>query len=420
MKGLSRREFIALAAGGALTARTSVSGLQSPRTLYAFVGSTTQGAFGAGGGGGIHVFRVGMADGSLTRVAQTGPEMDGLVADGLCISPNGRFLYAVDEKRNLGGNPAAGGGVVAFAINPANGSLAHLNTQPSMGVNPAYVTIDGAGSRVLVANHGQSNQSVIQIVKNAGVPKIENLYDDGTVAMFMVMPDGSLEPACDVDVFERKPGTASNSLPTGQAHSVNFDPSGRFALACDVGTDHLYIYRIDQASRSLGAPRIVPTEPGKAPRFSAFHPRRPYVFIVNEREPSMSSFRFDSATGEVRHVQTVATIADGYSGPRVAPSDVHIHPNGRFVYGSNRGDDSIAIFQIDETTGRLSRVDVVKTQGANPRGFSFEPSGTFLIVGNQGSNTLVTFAVDPNSGRMTPTGARADLPRPACVRFAAI
>jgi 6-phosphogluconolactonase len=166
--------------------------------------------------------------------------------------------------------------------------------------------------------------------------------------------------------------------------------------------------------------KVFPTTPGRAPRFSAFHPRLPYVFIVNEREPSLSSFRFDSTTGDVRHIQTVPTIADGYSGPRVAPSDIHVHPNGRFVYGSNRGDDSIAIFRIDEPTGRVSRVAVVKTLGVNPRGFDFEPSGRFLIVGNQGSNSIVTFAVDLNSGELSPTGAWADVPRPACIRFATI
>jgi 6-phosphogluconolactonase len=201
---------------------------------------------------------------------------------------------------------------------------------------------------------------------------------------------------------------------------VRFDPTGRFALACDVGTDHLYIYRLNADRCSLADVRIVPTAPGKAPRFSTFHPRLPYVFIVNEREPSLSSFHFDSRTGDVRPLQTVPTIGADYSGPRVAPSDIHLHPNGKFVYGSNRGDDSIAVFQIDEGTGMLTRVDVAKTQGANPRGFGIEPSGKFLVVGNQASNTVVTFAVDPGTGKIMPTGAKVDVPRPACVRFAAL
>jgi 6-phosphogluconolactonase len=148
-----------------------------------------------------------------------------------------------------------------------------------------------------------------------------------------------------------------------------------------------------------------------------FHPRLPYVFVVNERESSLSSFHLDSRTGEVRPIQTVPTVPPGYSG-RNAPSDVHVHPNGKFVYGSNRGHDSIAIFRIDEATGMLTQVDVVKTQGQNPRGFGFDPAGNFIVVGNQASNNLVTFAVDPDNGRMTPTGGKADISRPACVRFA--
>jgi 6-phosphogluconolactonase len=199
---------------------------------------------------------------------------------------------------------------------------------------------------------------------------------------------------------------------------VNFDPTGRFALACDVGTDHLYVYRIDPASRSLAQVKVFPTTPGKAPRFSAFHPRLPYVFIVNERDPSLSVFHFDSKTGDVRLMQNAPTVAAGYSGPRVSPCDVHIHPNGKFVYGSNRGDNSIAIFKIDDASGMVSLVDVVKTQGINPRGFAFEPAGKFLLVANQGSNAVVTFAVDPDSGKMTPTGNKVDVPRAACVRLA--
>jgi 6-phosphogluconolactonase len=323
----------------------------------------------------------------------------------------------VNETRNLDGTIGAGGGVLAFAINRENGSLRHVNTQPSMGVNPCYVTIDTDGSRLLVANHGQSNLAVVRVERKNGVAEIEHFYDDGTVAIFGIRPDGSLEPARDVSVLERKPGLAANSQPTGQPHSVNFDPSHRFALACDVGTDNLYVYRIDSGSLSLANVQVFPTTPGRAPRFSAFHPRLPYVFVVNERESSLSSFHFDSRTGEVRPIQTVPTVPAGYSG-RNAPSDVHVHPNGKFVYGSNRGHDSIAIFRIDEATGMLTQVEVVKTQGQNPRGFGFEPSGHFIVVGNQASNNLVTFAVDPDSGRMTPTGGKADVARPACVRFA--
>jgi 6-phosphogluconolactonase len=416
---ISRRDFFALSGVG-LAGATIAPAFPAPQgKLYAYVSSWTKGPGGAGDGGGISVFTVNMNDGSLTQVSRTGPEFDSLNGGNLCISPDGQYLYATNERNNLGGKQGAGGGVLAFAINPDDGSLKHLNTQPSMGVDPCFIVSDRTGSRVLVANHGRGN-SVVRVTKNNGVPEIEDLYDDGTVAMFVVKPDGSLEPACDVAVFERTHGLDPVSQSNAHAHSVNFDPRSHFAIACDVGADHIYVYRVDPGSRTLAHGKSFATPPGKAPRHSAIHPRLPYFFITNERESSLSSFHFDSKTGEVRPIQTVATVPDGYSGPHNAPADIRLHPNGKFVYGSNRGQDSIAIFKIDETTGQMIPVDIVKTLGMNPREFNFEPSGRYLFVGNLDSNQIVTFAVDPDSGKMTPTGARADLSRPACVHFAVL
>jgi 6-phosphogluconolactonase len=411
--GFSRRDFLALTGAG-LAGATVASAYQAPKKLYAYVSSWTKGPFGVGGGGGIGAFTVNMSDGSLTPVFKTGPEFDGLNGGNMCISKDGSFLYATNEMPNLNGKAGAGGGVLAFAINRENGSLTHLNTQPSMGVNPCFIIVDKTGSRVIVANHGDLNK-IVTVVKRNGVPVIENPSDDGTVAMFAVKSDGSLEPACDVAVFEKRPSTDPG--PGAAAHSVNFDITGRFVVACDVGTDHIYVFPFDPNSRALGNGKAFPTPPGKAPRHSAFHPRAPYFFITNERESSISSFHFDSTTGGVRPVQTLPSIPADYSGPRNSPADIRMHPNGRFVYESNRGHDSIAIFKIDEATAQMTSVDIVKTGGGNPREFDFEPSGKFLFVGNQQTNQVVTFAVDPDTGKMTPTGAKIEVPKPACVKF---
>lgn len=415
---LSRRDLLALAGAGLATA-AAASAFQSTKKLYAYVGSWTKGPFGTGGGGGIHVYTVNMTDGSLTLVSQTGADMDDLAAGNLCISPNGRFLYSTNETKDLNRKAGAGGGVLAFAINQQNGSLTHLNTQQSMGVNPAYIAIDATGSRVVAANHGDF-YPIVRVVKKNGVPEIENIYDDATVPLFAVKPDGSLEPACDVAVFERTHGGNPFSQASAHAHSVSFDPSNRFLLACDVGADRLYVYRFEPSSRSLSDFKVYPTPSGRAPRHSAFHPRLPYLFVINEDVSSLSSFHFDSKNGEVRMIQTVSTLPADYSGPHNAPADIRVHPNGKFLYGSNRGHDSIAIFKIDERNGELASVDIVKTQGANPREFNFEPSGKFLFVGNLMSNQIVTFAVDPETGKMTPTGARAEVPKPACIKFVEI
>ena len=410
---LSRRDLLSVP-GVALAGRTALSAYQpSPKKLYAYVSSWTKGPFGVGGGGGITAFTINRSDGSLTQVFKTGPEFDGLNGGNLCISANGRFLYCTQEVPNLNGKAGAGGGVHAFAINQENGSLTHLNTQPSMGVNPCFIIIDRTGNRVLVANHGDLVKAV-RVAKKNGVPVIENPTDDGTVAMFVVKSDGSLEPACDVAVFERRPLTETGS--GAAAHSVNFDNTGRWVVACDVGTGHIYVYRFDPASRTLGTGKSFRTPPGRAPRHSAFHAHLPYFFITNERESILTSFRFDSKTGDVRSIETIPTIPADFK-ERNSLSDIRIHPNGKFVYASNRGHDSLVIVRIEEETGKMIPVDIVSTLGGIPREFDFEPSGRFLYVGNQTTNQMMTFAVDPDTGKMTPSGAKMEIPKPACVKF---
>ena len=157
------------------------------------------------------------------------------------------------------------------------------------------------------------------------------------------------------------------------------------------------------------------TPAGRAPRHSAFHPRLPYFFITNERQSILSSFQFDSATGDVRPIHTAPTIPADFK-ERNALADIRLHPNGKFVYASNRGHDSLAIFGIEQATGKMMPVDIVSTQGGNPREFDFEPSGKFLFAGNQTTNQMVTFAVDPDTGKIAATGSRTDVLKPACVK----
>ncbi len=367
------------------------------------------------GGGGVTVFRVNMSDGSLTEMSQTGPEVDDLNCDGMCTSADGRLLYAVNQVPSLGGRAGVGGGVVAFAISRQDGSLKHLNTQPSMGSNPTGVIIDKSNSRVLVTNHGAVG-FVATVVKRNGVPVVETVTDDGTVALFPVKPDGSLEAACDVSVYTRRP--ASEPGPGPAAHQVVFDRTGRWAIASDNGYDHLYVYPFNASSRKLEG-KVYPTAPGKAPRHFAVHPRAPYFFYTNERESSVSSYFFDSNTGEPRFVQTIPTVPEGYSGPRVAPSNIQMHPNGRFIYAANRGDDSVVIFSIDESSGRLTAVSTVKTGGRGPREMGFEPSGKYFYICNQQSGDVTTFVVDAASGKLT-QGPKVDLPRAGVISFAVL
>ena len=220
-------------------------------------------------------------------------------------------------------------------------------------------------------------------------------------------------------MLERIGGVDPLSQLNPHAHSVNFDPGNRFVLVCDKGADRIYVFGVDLASGTLSEPRFIPSAPGSAPRHSVFHPRLPYAFVIHERIPGVSSLNFDASTGEISEIHTVSTLPDNFEG-RNTCADIRVHPNGRFVYGSNRGHDSIAIFALDESTGRLSMTDLVPVQGATPRNFNFDPSGRYVFVCNQGSDSVVTFEADPDDGTLTPVGAVADVLKPACIKFLAV
>jgi 6-phosphogluconolactonase len=414
-KETSRRGF--LGASGAALAAAKLGAWQRPSEsrLFAYVGRHTTGPFfGSNKGGGINVFRVNMTDGSLTEVSKTGPEAEDLNSDGMCTSADGRFLYSINLTVALGGKAGAGGGVAAFAINREDGSLTHLNTQPSMGAAPSAVIIDKTNSRVVVSNHAAINK-IVRIDRKNGVPVIVNPTDDATVSLYPVKSDGSLEPACDVSVLAQRPA-ADTSGPPAACHQVIFDRTQRWIIASDNGYDRIYVYPFSPGSRRLEGKSFA-TPPGRAPRHFAVHPRAPYFFMTNEREASVSSFFFDSKSGDVRPVQTIATIPEDYSGPKVQPSNIRIHPNAKFVYSANRGDDSVAVFAIDEATGGMTRVEVVKTGGQGPREMNIEPSGRYLFVCNMQSNDVVTFALDGATGKMTQV-AKISVPQAAVIDFA--
>ncbi len=437
-KPVSRRTF--LGTSGLVLTGAAFSGysLAAEGQLYAYVGRATPGFAGAPSGGGIDIFRVNTADGSLQPVGTTGPEVQDLNSDGMCVSADGRFLYCVNRATALGGVPGMGGGVAAFSINRTDGSLKHLNTQPSMGAMPVGVRIDKTNSRVIVGNHGAVSR-VVRVEKRNGVPVIERPTDDGTVVIYPVGPDGSLGAPLDVAVLDREPAKDYRNPrpeaigPTGgvqigaAVHQVTFDQTERWILATDNGYDRIYVYPFTPSSRTLKG-KSFPVAPGSAPRHFALHPSAPYFFITNEREPSASSFHFDSKSGELRHVQTIPTIPEGQSPPspapdgtprRISPSDIRIHPTGRFVYSSNRvpgGPDTIAVFAVDANSGRLTRVEVVETGGAGQRELNVDPSGRFLFSCNTGSNDVTVLAIDSVTGKLTRT-AKTTVQRPMVVDF---
>jgi 6-phosphogluconolactonase len=338
---------------------------------------------------GIYVYRMEAASGALTKV---GVAPCGKNPSFVTVHPNGRWLLAVHEVDAFDGQP--GGGVSAFALDPSTGVPTLLNSQLSRGGIPCHVNVDSSGRYALLAN-----------------------FVGGSVTMLPIGDDGRLGPASDV-VAHRDLDTGAPADKRSHAHQVFVDPSGRWALAPDLGLDRVMVYEPNTQTGKLQphADRALKAAPGAGPRHIDFHPNGRLAYLIDELNGTLMALAFDPADGRLRELETVSTLPDGYQGtPSCA--DVHVHPSGRFVYGSNRGHDSLVIFAIDPADGRLSLVGHEPTQGRTPRNFALDPSGTFLLAANQDSSTIVTFRIDPATGRLTPTGQITDVPAPVCLKF---
>jgi 6-phosphogluconolactonase len=310
----------------------------------------------------------------------------------LAIHPNQRFLYAANEISKYEGQPA--GSVSAFAIDPATHALKPLNRVSSRGSGPCHLAVDKTGKWLFVAN-----------------------YNSGSVAAFPIHEDGSLGEAS--AFFQHAGSSVNKERQSGpHAHVVALSPDNRFVLVADLGLDRVFTYRIDSAKGGLAPndPPFVKLAPGSGPRHVAFRPDAKFVYSLNEMLSTVTTFRYDASRGSLKELQTLSTLPKGWNGTSTT-AEIVVHPNGRFVYTSNRGDDSIAIFRIDPSHGTLTFVDRTPTQGKTPRNFAIDPSGTFLLAANQDSGSVVTFRIDPKIGRLTPTGDVQNVPSPVCILF---
>lgn len=338
---------------------------------------------------GIYVYRMDAASGALAPV---GVAACGKNPSFVAIHPNGHWLFAVHEVDAFEGQP--GGGVSAFALDPATGVPTLLNSQLSRGGIPCHVTVDASGRWLLLAN-----------------------YVGGSVTMLPIGDDGRLGPVGDV-VDHRALDTGAPPDKRAHAHMTYVAPGGRWALAPDLGLDRVMVYEPDaQAGKLRPHPdRALHAAPGAGPRHLDFHPNGRLAYLINELNGTLMALAFDPADGRLRELQTLSTLPDGYAGT-ISCADVHVHPSGRYVYGSNRGNDSIVIYAIDPGDGRLCLVGHEPTQGRTPRNFALDPSGTFLLAANQDSNTVVSFRIDRETGRLTATGQIVDVPAPVCLKF---
>jgi 6-phosphogluconolactonase len=356
----------------------------APQNVLVYVGTYT-----GKGSEGIYLYRLDSATGALQALGKPARVEN---PSFLAIDPQGRCVYAVRESSR---SPARKeGAVVALSRSRTTGALTVLNEQPSGGQGPCYVTTDRAGRFVLVANYGS-----------------------GSVAVLPIAADGSLQPATSVVQHE-----GSSVHPTRQkgphAHSIILDAANRYAFAPDLGIDKIMIYRFDDKAGKLlpNDPPFAACEPGSGPRHLAFHPNGKYAYVIEELSCTVTALAYDASAGALKPLQKIRTLPEGFTGTSTC-AEVQVHPSGRFLYGSNRGHDSIVIFAIDDKTGELRLLGHEPTQGRNPRNFALDPSGTFLLAANQDSDTIVSFRINPQTGALTPTGQVCRVPTPVCLKM---
>ena len=338
---------------------------------------------------GIYMSCLDLADGSL-RPIELAAELTS--PSFLTLHPSRPLLYAVGEIGSFAGKKA--GAVSALAVDAKTGKLTLLNQQPSGGAGPCHVAVDRGGRNVLVAN-----------------------YSGGSIACLPIRADGSLDEPSSI-VQHQGSGFDPKRQQGPHAHSIGADPAGRFVLAADLGLDKLFVYRLDAAGKlTANDPPYGKVAPGAGPRHFAFHPSGRFVYVINEMHSTVTAFRYDAARGAMEQLQTISTLPAGFAGPSTT-AEIEIHPSGKFLYGSNRGHDSIAAFTIDQGTGRLQPGGHTSTQGRAPRNFAIDPTGAYLVAANQDSDNVVVFRIDGASGALRPTGQSLSVPLPVCVTFA--
>jgi 6-phosphogluconolactonase len=349
-----------------------------------FVGTYTGGTTGSEG---IYAFRFDDATGTLTPrgLAVTTPNPSFLVA-----SADRRVVFAVNELDNYEG--ATSGSVTSFAVDATAAKLSAISTLSSRGAHPCHLELDKTGRFLGVAN-----------------------YTGGNYSLLPVNTDGRLEPAVVVVSGKGRGPTARQEGPHG--HAVTFDAANRFLIATDLGIDRVMVYRFDPAAGALVAntPPSVGMKPGAGPRHFVFHPNGRQAFVINELDSTITSLAWDGTSGLLSVIGTVSTLPAGVTASTTA--EIHVHPNGRFVYGSNRGHDSIAGFAIDSDTGKLTPAGHQSSGGKGPRNFAIDPSGNWMVIGNQSTDNVLVCAIDAGKGTLTPKGTAFASPVPICFKF---
>lgn len=334
---------------------------------------------------GVRVYRLNTDNGSLTL--QQG--VAGIANPSfLSLNQEQKRLYVVSE---LG---AALGTVTSFSVNPEDGSLAYLNEQSSFGKASCYVTVDQNSRTLILANYTSGNVTSYPIEADGKIGEAaDNIQHEGS----SIRPDRQGEP---------------------HPHAAVIDPSGKYACIPDLGLDQIKIYRIDYTTSKLIPHQEAQAHPGAGPRHLVFHASLPYAYVINELDSTITAYSYSEEGEILRRVQTVNALPEDFAGESTC-ADIHISPSGNYLYGSNRGHDSIVVYHINQADGTLTYVEHTPTLGRTPRNFAITPDGRYLLAANQDTHTIVTFALDRESGRLTETGQIVELDtKPVCIKVA--
>jgi len=356
----------------------SAAAAPKPGTVLVYIGTYT-----GEKSQGIYVSHLDPKTGTMSA-----PELAGEMINPswVTVHPSRKFLYAAGE----GGQKGGGGAVAGFSIG-ADGKLTPINAQPANGSGPCHLAIDQTGKIIVVSNFG-----------------------DGSVASLAITADGTLSPSAWVD---RHPTLGEKQKP--HAHGTEFHQGNQFAVSCDAGIDRLYVYRFDAATGAL-----TPNDPPFATAATDTHPRHltfsadgKFCYNIDERSMSVTAFTFDAKEGVLKQIQSIPTLPAGYEGKGQSTAEIVLHPSGKFLYGSNRGHDSIVAYSVDAQSGKLALIGHTSTEGKTPRGFGVDPTGGWAFAGNQGSDSVVQFKIDQGTGALTPTGTKFELGAPVCFKF---
>jgi 6-phosphogluconolactonase len=371
---LSRRSFVSLAGAAPLAFAAKST------EYYTYFGCYTRKT-----SKGVHVAKFDTATGKLTEA-----ELAGEVGNPsfVAIHPNNRYLYAVTEAGQEGA-------ITSFSIDHATGKLTKINEASSKGSGPCHLNVDRTGRSLVVAN-----------------------YNSGSCACLAVKPDGSLVES--TSFIQHKGSSTDPRRQTGpHAHSVNISANNRFLIVADLGLDQVLVYKFDPANATItpNDPPFAKVAPASGPRHFNFHPKNKFAYVINEMACTVTAFTWNANKGVLTEIQTLSTLPAGAKGNNFSTAEVRAHPNGKFLYGSNRGHNTIAVFSVDQSKGTLTLVENVSTEGQIPRNFNIDPSGKWLLAANQNSDNVVVFSIDQASGKLKPTGQQLKVDTPVCIRF---